>query len=260
LLILNYFPIWVVYLLVVGLILLAFEIGFRLGLDLRRRGFLQEKDVVTGAMVGALLGLLAFFLAFAIGFALNNYTTRRELVVAEANAIGTAYLRAGYLDEATRAESQELYREYLDLRFIALDPAQLPDAAARGEAIHNNLWGLAEAYAIQNPESDVGALYIQALNEVIDLQTTRLAAIQSLRLPAVVWWIMFSIIVLSFALVGIQSSADGHRNYFALLIFTLAFAAAVVLLADLDNPQIGLLQIGQNAMLSLQQQIGTPMP
>lgn len=258
--ILAFLPVWLVYLLVVGIILLAFEIGFRLGTGLRRRQMLHEKDVVTGGMVGALLGLLAFFLAFAIGFALNNYLTRRQLVVTEANAIGTAYLRAGYLDEASRDEAQDLFRQYLDLRFIALDPAMLDEAVARGEAIHSQLWALTEAYAIQHPESVAGGLFIQAVNEVIDLQTTRLAASQTLRLPIVFWWLMFSMIVLSFMLVGIQSSADGRRNYFSLVIFTLAFAAAVVLLVDLDNPQNGLFQIGQSAMVSLQQQIGTPIP
>jgi len=224
---LNALPIWLIYLFVIGLILLCTEVGFRVGLELWQRGTLPEKDSLTTSMVGALLGLLAFFLTFSIGYALNNFSARRQLVLSEANAIGTAYLRTGFLDETSRTEAQELFREYLDLRFTALEhPEQLEDA----------------------------------LNEVIDMQTVRVVSNQSLHLPMVFWWIIFGIIVLSFLLVGIASSSDKRRNYLALAVFSLAFAAAFTLLVDLDNPQSGLLEVGQSAMISLQQQIGTPMP
>lgn len=257
----NVLPLWLVFLLVFGFILLSAEAGFRLGLALRRRDLLAEKDSSIGALVGALLGLLAFFLAFSIGFGLNNLFTRKELVVNEANAIGTAYLRAGFLDETSRNEAKELFREYLDLRFAVVEePELLEDAVRRGEEIHNRLWSLTEAYAVQHPESEIVRLWIESLNEVIDIQTVRVVYNQALRLPIVFWWMLFVVLGLAFLLVGIASSADGRRNYFSLAIFALAFAAAVVLLVDLDNPHIGLLEVSQSAMISLQQQIGTPMP
>jgi hypothetical protein len=259
--ILNDLPIWLVYLVVLGLILLSAEVGFRLGLALRQRGTLKEKDSATGSMVGALLGLLAFFLAFSIGFALTNFSTRRQLVLTEANAIGTAYLRAGFLDEASRDEAQELFREYLDLRFAVLENLdRLQEFVRRGEEIQNELWALAEANAVQQPDSEILGLFIEALNDVIDIQTVRVVTDESLHLPTIFWVLLISITALSFLIVGIASSADGHRNYLALAIFALAFAAAIVLLFDLDNPQRGLLEIGQKAMIGLQQQIGTPVP
>jgi len=258
---LDAMPIWLIYLLVIGLILLCTEVGFRVGLVLRQRGTLPEKDSLTNTMVGALLGLLAFFLTFSIGFALNNFNARRQLVLSEANAIGTAYLRTGFLDETFRTEAQELFREYLDLRFTALVyPEQLEDIIRRGEEIQNQLWVLTEANAQENPGSETVALYAEALNEVIDLQTVRVVSNQSLQVPIVFWWILLGIIVLSFLLVGVASSSDKRRNYLALAVFSLAFAAAFTLLVDLDNPQSGLLEVGQSAMISLQQQIGTPMP
>jgi len=256
----DFLPLSLDYLLVVGIILLSVEAGFRLGLELRRRKILVERDTSTGVLLGAVLGLLAFFLAFAIGFALNNYSTRRQLVVSDANAIGTAYLRAGYLEDDTSSEIQELFREYLAVRLSWLETGKLEDAIIQSEEIHTQLWALTEAYAVQHPESVVGGLFIEAVNEVIDLHSSRMSANQSLRIPSVGWWIITGITVLSFLLIGIASSADGRRNLFALTIFALAFAAAIVLLIDLDNPASGLIGIKQNALISLQSQIGTPMP
>ena len=250
----------VAYLLIFGLILLMIETGFRLGLTLRKRNIITEKDSSTSVMVSALMGLLAFFLAFSIGFALTNFTTRKQLVVSEANAIGTAYLRTDFLDQETRSQVQELFRKYLALRFEVIEnPGVMQDAVRRGEDIQNQIWALSAEYASQNPGETV-ALYIEAVNDVIDLQTVRVASDQSLRLPSIFWLILYGLLILSFLLVGIASSADGKRNFFALALFALAFAAAMVLLIDLNNPHNGLLEVGQNAMLSLQSQIGTPMP
>lgn len=257
---LNLLPAWVVYLVFVILIILSDEVGYQIGLFLRRRGVLAEKDSSLGPMIGALLGLLAFFLAFAVGFALTNFTTRRGLVVYEANAIGTAYLRAGYLDEGTREPVRELLREYTELRFIALDQDLRQSAIARGEEIHAELWALTEAYAIQHPQSVNGGLFIAAINQVIDLQSTRVAAYNNGRLPPVLFWMLNGIIIFSFVLMGIITSADNRRNLVTLTIFALAFSAAVLLVVDLDNPMAGMIEIEQGAMVSLQQMIGTPIP
>lgn len=257
---LDYLPAWIVYVIFVALIILSDEVGFQLGVRLRRRGVLTEKDSSLGPMIGALLGLLAFFLAFAVSFALSNFTTRRGLVVNEANAIGTAYLRAGYLDEATRDPARELLREYTQQRFIALDPERRLAAIARSEQIQQELWALTEAYASQHPQSISGGLFVEAVNQVIDLQTTRVAAYSNMRLPNIVLWMMNGIIIFTFVLVGIITSADNRRNLVTLTIFALAFAAAVLLVVDLDNPLAGMIEIEQGAMVSLQQMIGTPMP
>lgn len=253
-------PIWVIYLIVVALILLSAETGFRLGLELRRRGYLQEKDSSIGPMVGALMGLLAFFLGFSIGFALNNTLNRRSLVLNEANAIGTTYLRAGFLDENSRDQVQALLREYTQLRFDAYGADDLAPFIVRGEAIHNEMWALGEAYANANPQSIPAGLFIQSLNEVIDLQTTRVTTNQALRVPPILFWLLTGIVIFSFLLLGIASSADGRRNLLALSIFALAFGAAILLLIDLDNPTAGLIDVGLSAMESLQQSIGTPTP
>ena len=135
---LDVLPIWAVYLFTVIIGLLVIEAGIRLGRYwAKRRWETEGKREDIGDLVSAALTLLAFLLVFMIGIASNRFDTRRQLVVAEANAIGTTYLRAGYLDEPDRAAIRVLMREYLELRLdAAADPTKLPQSrrAHRGDS------------------------------------------------------------------------------------------------------------------------------
>jgi hypothetical protein len=124
-----------VYAHTVLLFLLAVEGGYHLGL-FERRHAPEEPAAVVGAMNGATLALLGFLLAFVTGNAVNDLQARRQSVVAEANAIGTVCLRAGYLPAPYGAESRRLLAEYVDTRLEALDPSRLGAAIARSEALH----------------------------------------------------------------------------------------------------------------------------
>jgi hypothetical protein len=158
---LDSIPLWALYFLTVLAMLATMEAGYRLT-RARQRKSPDKADAGVGAMSGASLALLAFLLAFVVGFGSNIATERRQLVMAEANAIGTTYLRAGYLDEPYKAESRDLLREYTDLRLAALDPAQLAAAITRSEEIHNELWASAEAIAVESPLPTI-SLYISSL-------------------------------------------------------------------------------------------------
>jgi hypothetical protein len=102
-------------------------------------------------MAGASLALLAFLLAFVVSLGSGIATERRHRVMAEANAIGTTYLRADYLDEPYKTEARALLRVYCDLRLPALDPAPRAPAITRSEQIHDELWTAAEAIAREDP-------------------------------------------------------------------------------------------------------------
>jgi hypothetical protein len=143
--ILDEFPIWAVYVGTVALVLVAAEIGFRIGLWRQRRDPSQEKNPVGGAVVGGLLGLMAFLLAFSIGIVIGQQNGRKEMVVTDANAIGTAYLRAGFLGALDQASTRELLREYVEVRLAAAADLALADSAlSRSEEIHGQLWSIVE--------------------------------------------------------------------------------------------------------------------
>lgn len=256
--ILDALPIWAVYLLTVGYCILSHEIGFRLGRLLHRRYPEAEGGGATGALVGGLLGLLAFLLAFSIGLGGGMFQNRLQLVVTEANAIGTAHLRAGFLEEPDRSEVRGLLSEYVDVRLAAArDETTLDDAVARSEEIHNQLWAIVEPAARENLNSDIMGLFVESVNDVIDVHALRVFA-TVLRLPPLLWWVFYGTAGLSFALLGLMNSAVNRRNLITLVLFALVVAAVLVLILDLDRTQQGMLRVLQSAMVDLQRQIGQP--
>ncbi len=258
--ILDMFPLWAVYVVTVALVLVAAEIGFRIGLWLQRRDPDTGKTPITGAVVGGMLGLMAFLMAFSIGIVINQHNERRAMVVTEANAVGTAYLRAGFLGEPDRTSTRDLLREYVEVRLAAAaDPALLESAITRSEEIHGQLWSIVEDNVSQGRESDVMALFVESINEVIDVHSLRLAAV-NLRLPRLLGVVLYAATVLSFLLVGVANSADRKRDFFAILLFALAFVAVLMIIVDLDRPQQGLLTVSQQAMSDLLRQMTTPVP
>ena len=88
-------PLWALYIINIAIVLISAEAGWRLG-NYRRQRPDHEEDAPVGAIVGATIGLLAFLLAFTFGMAASRYDTRKQLVLQEANAIGTTYLRADF--------------------------------------------------------------------------------------------------------------------------------------------------------------------
>ena len=248
-------PVWVVYLVTVVVALLAAEIGFRIGIWLKRRDPSGEGTPLTGAVVGGILGLLAFLMAFSIGIVIGQHNGRKAMVVEEANAVRTAYHRAGFLGEPDGTRSRELLREYVEVRLaVATGDAEFESSMQRSEEIHDELWATVEHHVLQGQESATMALYAEAVNEVADVHAERLAAFY-LRLPTPLWIVLSSAMVLAFVVVGVASSADGKRDPLTILIFALVFVAVLMVIVDLDRPQQGLLTVSQAALSDLLRQM-----
>jgi hypothetical protein len=250
---LDQFPIWVIYLGTIALALICTEIGYQVGTRLQRRTQ-STKDPSLGALVGASLGLLAFLLAFLTGVAADRFDNRRRLVVQDANAIGTAELRARYLPEPHRTQDKALYREYVDQRLKATLPGALAAARARSEEIQGELWQDVTELVASGHDTDVFAAYIEALNNLIDVHGERVAAVNA-RVPGTLFGIIYLVALLSVALVGFNNSFEGRRGGPALFVFILIFAGVISLIVDLDRPQDGLLVVSQQPMIDLQTQL-----
>ena len=249
---LDALPIWGVYVVIVLAALLTVEVGYRLGRYWQQRTE-KGKEGEVGSLVGATLALLAFLLVFLTGAAANRFDDRRQLVVTEANAIKTTYLRAGYLDEPYRTDIRQFLREYLDLRLKAVtDPGTLADALVRSEEIHAELWNRAEIIAVTaKPNSDMAALFIESLNDVIDIHTERVA-VGLIRIPWNIWLAVFFIALLTMAMVGFQNGVAGNRILIVQMVMILVFAGVILLIVDLDRSQEGFIQVSQQALVDLQ--------
>jgi hypothetical protein len=245
---LDYIPIWAMLIATIGILILAIESGYRLGKYMLHRPD-HEQPTSLGTIIGAVLALLAFMLAFTFGMAANRFETRRQLALDEANAIGTTWLRAGLLPQPFGSEARKLLQEYTDVRIEGARSGQLKEAIGRSEKLQKQLWSLAEAAGNGNSGSIVVGLFIQSLNEVIDLHAKRLNAVLQGRIPAIVWAVLFFITFLSMLGMGYQFGLSGKRSLAEILVLVLVFSAVVWLIVDLDRPGEGLLRVSQQAMV-----------
>lgn len=133
---------------------LAIEVGYFLGRRrLNRTGEEERGRKPAAALHASILALLAFVLAFAFSLAVNRYDARKKLVLAEANSIGTCFLRAEMLPPPFDTEARELLLEYVDARLGAVRPGGLDAAIARSEQLHTQLWTQAVEVSRLAPES-----------------------------------------------------------------------------------------------------------
>ena len=254
--VLDVLPLWGLFLVIVLLVLFSIEGGHRLGRYRRRRSE-QEKDAPVGAMVGSTLGLLAFMLAFTFGMAASRFDTRKALVLDEANAIGTTYLRAAMLPDR-RDEVRGLLRDYVDARLEAVQSGRMAEGLRRAEDLQAQLWTAATAVGQQHPNSIVVGLFVESLNEVIDLHAKRVTAGLRNRIPGAIWVGLFTLAVLSLGAMGYHSGVVGTTRSLAVIAVAFAFSAVIALVVDLDRPQEGALTVSQQALIDVRQSMSAP--
>jgi hypothetical protein len=223
---------------------LFFTIGHRLG---RRR--LQKEDTspeVSSAIIGALFALLGLLLAFTFSGAYSRFDARRQLIVQEANAIGTAYLRLDLLPAPAQASLRERFREYATSRAILYDKIgdnrAVMNELARASVLQRDIWTQAVA-ASKGPEyQSVRMLLLPALNEMIDIVTTRTVAIQT-HTPLHIFFIMFAIALTCAGLTGYRASASEHPGYSYNILLAAVTACILYLILDIEYPSVGLIRL-----------------
>jgi hypothetical protein len=254
-------PIWGVFVLFAIVALLFYEGGFRIGRWWQERTP-EEKEGPTGMLVGSILALMAFLLAITMGMATDRYDTRRGAVLAEANSIGTTFLRTDFLPEPASSRSQELIREYVPLRIVEDEPSDEEVAAVlvRSDAILTELWSIAAEVARAAPDSEMVALYITSLNETIDANTTRVTAGLIARVPETIALLLFLGSALTLGMVGFSAGLTRRRSPLTAIVLVIVLGAVIALIVDIDRPLGGTLTTGQQPLIALEQQIGPPSP
>jgi len=256
---LDSLPIGAFFLGLLIIALFTYEAGYRLGHWWQSKTP-DEKEGPTAMIVGSLLGLLGFLLAITMGMASDRFDTRRGLVLAEANSVGTTYLRAGYLPEPASSRGRDLLRKYVPLRIAINDLAAVRAQLARSVEIHNQLWSIAEDLARIAPESEVLALHIESLNETIDLHQTRMTSGLYARVPATVVFLLLLGSTLTLGMIGYNAGLTGRRGPVTAVALVVVLGAVTTLIVDLDRPREGLLTVSQKPMMDLQEQVAATAP
>ena len=245
-------PLWVIFLLTTVLCIGEVEIGATLARFALRRNGQKEPDGPLGSLVGALLGLLAFMLAFTFGLAASRFDTRRQLVLEEANSVGTTYLRAGLLPQSQSLEVRRLLRGYVDLRLSA-HRDNMSEVLRETDKLQDQLWSQAKSLTATDMDSELRSLFISSLNETIDLHQSRVTVGLQYRVPGVVWGIMYLLTLLSMLAVGYQVGMSGVRRLRGTPIVAAAFSLVIAMVADIDRPGEGFVRVSQQPIADVQQ-------
>jgi len=211
-----------------------------------------------GYLLGSVLGLLGLLLAFSFGMVLNRYESRRELVTKEANAIGTAYLRAQLLDEPYRGRLSNLLVDYTENRIeLSKQEAVGGDRLARNDQLLTDIWTAVRASRESAFAHGLTTALLISYNEVIDLDTERKIAWE-LRVPVEVLVLLVVYFCVTAAVVGHQ--VDGPRGKRAAMLMFTMVALSTAIITDLNRPMTGHARESQRAMLMLLQSLRAQPP
>jgi hypothetical protein len=248
-------PAGVIAVIVLVVALVAMELAYLWG---RRFGGSASDDTKghISTIQTSTLGILALLLAFTFSLSLQRFETRSDAVVDEANAIGTAYLRAQLLPVARRDEVRRLLRAYVDLRVRAgavatNEEERLGELVGQATRVQGALWEHARRAAESDPNWVTSGLFIQALNDMIDSLGRRDAAINR-HVPEAVLFLLLGTFVMTVAIVGFATGAVGQRPSLVSVAMVVLIVGLMLVILDLDRPRRGLIEVSEKNLLDLQ--------
>jgi hypothetical protein len=220
-----------------------------------RRGPVEDLHEDFGVILTATLTLLALIIGFSFSMAISRYDQRKNLEEEEANAIGTEYLRADLLSAADAAKVRSLLRAYLDQRvlfYTTRDEGELRQINARTAQLQDELWAMVRAPTAAQPPPIV-VLAVSGMNDVLNSQGYTQAAWWN-RIPFAAWVLMTAIAMCGNLLIGYGSRSTTWGAPL-LLVLPLVVSFALMLIADIDSPRYGFIQINPQNLISLSESL-----
>ena len=248
-------PLWEIGLLLLSALTMAVAIGYAAQSRLQRKTDVGVEPPFGGAhLLSAALSLLALLLGFSFSMAMDRYDARRQLVIQEANALGTTWLRVQLLNEPDRTLMSDLLRRYIDARLVWSESAAETPPEIATVFLQQQLWAATGVSLRSDSPPLLSRGVMDSLNESIDLAATRTAT-RAAHIPDFVQGLLLVYAILSMAMLGtvLGNSLKLHLPQTALLLVLLTLAHLMVL--DLDRPRAGSIQVSQQPMEDLRQSI-----
>lgn len=241
------FPLWLVGLVLALLLLGAEETGYRVGLQNRRRSDDIDADSGGGAIVlTSLFAVLGLLLAFTYSAAVERHESRRQAIVQEANALGTAYARADVIAEPLRSELKKALYDYAVTRLPTLGDTNTKESRTRAFKVSVDaqqlIWPLTRRAVTAEERGPVAFGLLASINEVMDQHIIRLDALTN-KLPAPVMYLLLLIAVAALAITGFNAGTQGRMGRWRLSGFALLLAGLLLMILDFDRPGEGSIQL-----------------
>jgi hypothetical protein len=248
---LDVLPIWALMLVIAAIFLGACMAGYRVGGSNHRPEEANQVHILSATL--ALLGLLV---GFTFSLALGRYDARRHLVVDEANAIGTAYLRSELAPEPYRSQLVAALRRYADAR-LALsaageDRTSIAEVEARTDSLHRQMWSVTVAAVPNVQPPAVSSIIVSAINTVIDLATSRSAELSARLPPSVIAALLLYATVAS-SVLGFVTGRAQQRSRVPSFILLCLLTLALGLIFDLDRARSGTIRVSQQPLIDVRE-------
>ncbi len=243
-------PAYVLVLVFLPLLLAAVEVGYRTGALMRtRRGAVMAPDLST--IQTAMLALLGLLLAFTYSFVASRRDARKDALVEEANALGTAYLRTQLMPHGVGDQLRDLVRDYARTRLVTItSEEELRAALDRSQRVMDKLWPTAVKLVEDRPPTPLDSLLFQSLNEVLDVHTRRLAAAHD-RLPGIILAMLVVIAVMSLSMTGFSGGLAGQRASLFTIALAVMVAAVTLVIIDLDRSTSGFVRVSRQPLIDV---------
>jgi hypothetical protein len=239
------FPLWVVILAFVLILTGTLELGFRLGSGSSPN---RKKSGQIVTLQAAILGLLALVLSFTYSFVSSRLEDRKNAVISEANAIGTAYLRAEFAPEPLRGQLRSILRSYARTRVVTSETAETRESLSRQIAhslsIQKQLWPAMMNIMEQSQAGPKETLLAQAVNEVIDVHTVRIR-VGFDSLPGIVFAMMLFIAGLGMFITGYAAE---EASRWPSMAFAVLLAFIMYIIVDMDKSNTGFVRVSQQPL------------
>ena len=236
------------------LLIISVEIGYWIGLKAKVEMTPPMRSQISTIQT-AILTIFSFLLGFTFAMALSRFDNRKQMVVKESNAIGTALLRSEFLPEDQRSKMHELFKEYVNVEFSLTSRENIPvkekkELNQKVRRLQTLMWAEASTATEINPLSVPAGLFATSINHLIDIQTERDIAISN-HVPEVV---LLGLLLFAAFAIGILGYGNGlaatHARYPA-IILCIVITISFILIIDLDRPNRGLTKVSQESMIDL---------
>lgn len=226
-------------------LLIFLEAGFRLG----RRNVARNPESAhegIGSIEAAVFALLGLLLAFSLSGATGRLDNRRQLIVEEANAIGTAYLRLDLLSPGEQPAIRQLFRTYLDARLQVYElferSADIAEQMARVAELQREIWTQVVSATKQSADPALEQLLLPAVNDMIDVTTARSIALDT-HLPPLIVQLIVAMALLSGLVAGYAMAKRGRRSWLHMLLYAAIVAVTLYVVLDVEYPRAGLIRL-----------------
>ena len=234
-------------LLLAAIIFIMIIVFYLFGHDLRNKVIKKNPDYSTielGAINGTLLGLLGLLLAFTFSMASSRFDNRRQVIIEEANNIGTVILRTDIYPDSVRQLLRANLKEYVEARIafyqVGMDEKKIIEYYLKADSLSGKIWLIAANYASINNSLTITSQMIPALNAMIDITTTRRAAGEA-TIPDSIMYFLFILCLGSSFLLGYDNK--NKIDWIVVMGLAVMLSITVFNIIDLDRPRSGLINM-----------------